>query len=390
MTTLVNPTQDHPEVEIDTEILDKLRNYIVEEMAERELPNASFTLAHNNRVLLSEQFGDADANTLFALFSCTKLLVAATVWQLIDEGALSPSDAVHKFIPEFGRNGASYEEMQQITLRHLMTHTGGFPTAPLGPPDWDTRRGRLKRFADWRTTWTPGTQYEYHPTSGHWVIAEMIEAVEGLDFREVITDRIIEPFGSGAMFFGEPAAEVDPAELIAVATPPSPEEIRAITGTDVLDTGEVTPEILTVFNDKGIRAAGVPGAGLVATPTALAMLYQHVLHNTNNRWSDDVLRVGTNEVLVDLPVPIVNIPAHRTLGLVVAGEDGNSIFRGMGAHVSPAAFGHNGASGQVAFADPASGISFVFATSGIERNVLRDMSRTAKIAGYAARLVASS
>lgn len=388
MTAPVTPNQDHPNIEVDQDILDRLRNYIVEEMAERDLPNASFTLAHNNRVVLSEQFGESDQDTLFALFSCTKLLVAATVWQLIDEGALSPGDLVHKFIPEFGRNGASYDEMQQITLQHLLTHTGGFPLAPLGPPDWDTRRGRLQRFAHWRTSWTPGTQYEYHATSGHWVIAEMIEAVEGRDYREVITDRIIAPFGGGAMFFGEPAAAVQQAELIAVATPPTPEEIRAITGTDDLDTGEVTPEILTVFNDRGIRSVGVPGAGMVATPTALALLYQHLLHNTDNRFSDDVLHAGTNKVLVDLPVPIVKIPAHRTLGLVVAGDDGNSVFRGMGAHVSPAAFGHNGASGQVAFADPTSGISFVFATSGIERNVLRDMSRTAKIAGFAARLVA--
>ena len=52
-------------------------------------------------------------------------------------------------------------------------------------------------------------------------------------------------------------------------------------------------------------------------------------------------------------------PANRTLGLVVAGDDGRSTARGMGRTVSPRAFGHNGAGGQIAWADPETGLSFV-------------------------------
>jgi CubicO group peptidase (beta-lactamase class C family) len=60
----------------------------------------------------------------------------------------------------------------------------------------------------------------------------------------------------------------------------------------------------------------------------------------------------------------------------------------MGHGVSPHAFGHNGAAGQIAWADPATGLSFAFCTSGVELNPLREARRTAAIATRAAQLVA--
>ena len=58
-----------------------------------------------------------------------------------------------------------------------MLHTGGFPHAPLGPPRWNTSKERRAAFAQWRLNWEPGTRYEYHPTSAHWVLAEIMNEV---------------------------------------------------------------------------------------------------------------------------------------------------------------------------------------------------------------------
>jgi CubicO group peptidase (beta-lactamase class C family) len=60
-----------------------------------------------------------------------------------------------------------------------MLHTAGFPHAPLGPPAWDTREGRLAAFGRWSLNWEPGSTYEYHATSAHWVLAEIIDRVTG-------------------------------------------------------------------------------------------------------------------------------------------------------------------------------------------------------------------
>jgi CubicO group peptidase (beta-lactamase class C family) len=84
------------------------------------------------------------------------------------------------------------------------------------------------------------------------------------------------------------------------------------------------------------------------------------------------------------PNPLLGHPINRTRGLVVAGDDGRSNYRGMGKTVSPRAFGHNGAGGQIAWADPASGLSFCYLTNGLDRNVLREPRRTTAVASLAA------
>ena len=69
---------------------------------------------------------------------------------------------------------------------------------------------------------------------------------------------------------------------------------------------------------------------------------------------------------------------------VLAGDDGRSHLRGMGRTVSPRAFGHNGAGGQLAWADPATGLSLGYCTNGIDLNLVREPRRGTAISSLAA------
>ena len=79
--------------------------------------------------------------------------------------------------------------------------------------------------------------------------------------------------------------------------------------------------------------------------------------------------------------------ANRGLGLVVAGGLRRTA-RSFGQACSPESFGHPGAGGQVAWADPATGISFAFVTGGFDRNILRMGFRGASLSSLAARCAA--
>jgi CubicO group peptidase (beta-lactamase class C family) len=84
----------------------------------------------------------------------------------------------------------------------------------------------------------------------------------------------------------------------------------------------------------------------------------------------------------------MNVAANRTLGLVVAGDDGLHQFRYavFGKACSPAAYGHGGAYLQVSWADPATGISFAFFKNGCNPDMIGDAAHVLPLSDLAASL----
>lgn len=344
------------------------------------LPSCQLALARDGRLGLLETLGEADDRTRYVVFSCTKAVMAGAAWILIGEGQLEPGTKVVDLVPEFATNGKA-----DITLEQLLTHTSGFPNAPLGPPAWLTKQGRLDRFSQWRTEFEPGTRFWYHPTAAHWVVAHMIEEASGMDYRRFVAERITGPLGLPRLQVGVPAGQQsDIAVLHKTGEPPDPDELEALMGIRELPATEVTDDALIGFNDPEARAIGVPGGGGVTGAAELALYYQALLHNPGDLWNADVLADGTGHIRVTLPDPVFGHPSNRTLGLIVAGDDGQGALRGFGRTTGPRTFGHGGAAGQIAWADPDTGISFAYATNGVDANPIRVARRGVALSSLAA------
>ena len=118
------------------------------------------------------------------------------------------------------------------------------------------------------------------------------------------------------------------------------------------------------------------------------MFYQALLANPGQLWDPAVLADAIGRVRVDFPDPMTNVAANRGLGVVIAGEGPGARYRGMGSNVSAAAFGHQGVGGQVAWADPASGLSFCLFTNGLDANPLRSARLCSAASNRAGALVA--
>jgi CubicO group peptidase (beta-lactamase class C family) len=239
--------------------------------------------------------------------------------------------------------------------------------------------------ARWRLNWEPGTAYEYHPTSAHWVLAEIIDRVTGSDNRDEVQRRITDPLGLPRVLGIPEGPDQDGiAALVKVGELATPEEIKAAFGVAELPVTEVTPEALLGFNDPATRAVGVPGGGGCMRAADLALFYQGLLHNPGGFLPEEVLRDATSRVRNNLPDRLSGVPANRGLGVVLAGDDGKSNMRGLGRTVSPGAFGHNGAAGQLAWGDPASGLSLGYTTNGVDLHVVREPRRGTAIGSLAA------
>lgn len=353
------------DVGVDSERLEAVFARVKREVEEGELPSAQVAVARQGKIAGMRTFGSAvrggqtkpaTNDTLYCIFSATKGVVAAAVWLLLEERALRVEERVAEIIPEFGTNGK-----EVVTVEQVLTHTAGFPRAPLRALDGADRERRLEAFARWRLNWEPGSRYEYHPTSAHWVLAEIIERRGGMDFREFIRGRVIEPMGLRDVYVGLPDEEQDrSAEVAYVGEPVEPPG----------GFGEVTPEAILTFNDPAVRRAGVPGAGGFATAGEMALFYQALVNGGEAPNGRQVLKQETIEFATQVRTeerhvdPIWGMPANRALGVMVAGHDGKAFMRGFGRTTSPRAFGHGGAGGQIAWGDPETGISLGFCTNG--------------------------
>jgi len=366
---------------IHTDRIDALLARAHREIDEGLLPSCQVVLARDGEVVVAEAFGDATLDTRYNVFSATKPFVAGVMWCLIGEGRVDPAERVATLVPEFGTEGKAV-----VTIEQVMLHTSGFPSAPLGAPRWSDRASRLAAFARWRLNWEPGTRYEYHPTSAHWVLAEIIERVTGTDYRDVVQARITDPLGLPRVL-GMAPDDTDVAALEVRGEPATAAELRDAFGVDELPATEVTDAALLAYNDPLTRAVGVPGGGGVMRALDLALFYQGLLHDRDGIWDPAVLVDVTTHVRNRLPDPLLGVPANRTLGLVVAGDDGKASLRGFGHTCSPVAFGHNGAAGQIAWADPATGLSFAYVTNGIDTNVVRQPRRGIALSSLAATCV---
>jgi CubicO group peptidase (beta-lactamase class C family) len=362
--------------------LDDLVARAQREIDEGRLPSCQLAFARDGKLAVWITLGAAAPESRYVIFSSTKPVVASALWMLMGEGAIDVTRRVVDLIPEFGTNGKDV-----ITVEQVMLHTSGFPAAPFAPLDWDDRERRLARFAEWRCNWEPGTRFEYHPTSAHWVLAEVIERVSGSDFREFIRTRILEPLGVTRLQIGVPLDQQgDVNDLVRTGAPATPDEIEAVLGIRSLPITEVTTDALLGFNEPAVRAVGVPGGGGISTAADLALFYQALLRDPLSLWKPEVLDDAKTTVRNSFP-DFMGTPANRTRGLVVKGDDERSGVRGMGRVVGPRTFGHNGAAGQIAWADPDSGVSFCFLTNGIDEHEIRQWRRGAAIANRAGSCV---
>lgn len=298
----------------------------------------------------------ATNDTLYTIFSSTKAVVGAATWTVCEDGLLKIEEKVSDIIPEFATNGK-----ENITVEQVMCHIAGFPMAPFNALEWANRDRRLARFAQWRLNWEPGTKFEYHATSAHWVLAEIIERRTGKDFRDYVRERILTPNGLDNFYLGLPAELNSKVADVRHLVPPTPPPGG---------WGEVTPDAILTFNKPEVRAVGVPGGGGVAGAAQLAMFYQPLVNGGVTADGTRLMKAETIEWATKVRTQdfhrdlIFNQPVNRALTVVVAGDDGLAFQRGFGRSTSPRAFGHGGAGGQIGWGDPETGISVGYCTEG--------------------------
>jgi CubicO group peptidase (beta-lactamase class C family) len=273
---------------------------------------------------------------------------------------------------------------ERISVEDLLIHTAGLPNARLDTRDWLDPAVRRQRFAEWELEWTPGSRFSYHGNSSMWLLAEVIGAVSGTDYRDFIRSRIIEPLGLTDLYIGLPDDEQGRVAQVEVVGEPMSDQKRSVSP---VDAPTIEDTMVTWANHEEMRRIGNPGGGAIGTAADVARFYQAVLADLAGDgpgiWQQGMVEDAITPRCVELIDPMTSQPALRGLGVVVAGEDGR-MWRGFGTDCSARAFGHMGAGGQVAWADPETGIAFAYCTNGAERNAAKQGARGLRLSNLAA------
>ena len=135
---------------------------------------------------------NADPETMFRIGSVTKQFTAAAVMKLSERGKLSVDDPLARFLPDYPRGG-------DITLRHLLTHTGGVPNYTDLGQKWATIVARELAHEELMALWRdlpldfePGTKWRYS-NSGYYLLGMVIEKVSGVSYGEFLRETFFDP-----------------------------------------------------------------------------------------------------------------------------------------------------------------------------------------------------
>jgi len=169
-----------------------------EELRETNTPGAAVAVVSGDKIVFAKGFGMASieteepvtADTLFRLGSTTKMMTAAVLLMLAEEGKVALDAPVGKYI-----RGLS-PRLAQLTAHQLLTHTAGLKdSSPSGAAHDDAALGALVR--SWRDDFLftkPGDVYSYS-NPGFILAGLLLEEVAGKPYADAMRERLFEPLG---------------------------------------------------------------------------------------------------------------------------------------------------------------------------------------------------
>jgi len=181
---------------------------IIEQGIERGLHiGAQIYVSRDGKTIADMAFGLAregiamTPETIMLWMSSTKPITSIAIGQIWERGKIALDDPVAKHIPEFGAKGKD-----AITIRHVLTHTGGFRAAvgPWTADPWDQIIAQICD-AEIEQGWIVGQTSGYHVASGWYILGEIVRRIDGRPYSRYVREEVFEPLGMRDTWIGMPA-----------------------------------------------------------------------------------------------------------------------------------------------------------------------------------------
>jgi CubicO group peptidase (beta-lactamase class C family) len=169
-----------------------LETVFAEHAALGRLPSLGWGLVEGGALRVARE-----EDAVYRIASMTKSFTCAAILILRDEGRLALDDPVARHAPELAHLRGPTGDAPPITIRHLMTMSGGLATDdPWADRHLDVTDAALDRwlapgagFAE-----APGTAFEYS-NLGFGLLGRVVRHITGAPLQKLVTDRLLGPLG---------------------------------------------------------------------------------------------------------------------------------------------------------------------------------------------------
>lgn len=326
----------------------------------RLFPGAALAVYRHGELALDLIGGYADtqsgelvrSDSLFPLFSGTKPFGAVALWQQIERGKLALDDRVADYWPAFAANGK-----ECVLVRHILSHRGGFPTTPpeLEVRLWGDTEVVNRAIESMPLSHPAGTVSAYHFVTQHWVIAELIQRLDGRAFDEYLADEITRPLGMSDTFVGVPVTRE--------------RDVVKVHATDGAD--EMSLAALRETRSVSFHQMVIPGASGVSTAPDMARFYAAIAAG-GGLGGVTILKPATVDRMMQIEIDgeidvTFDAPVRRGLGFELGGLS-DPRRHWPGATSTGQTFWHGGMGSSVSWADRDTGLAMAFLSNGIRRD----------------------
>jgi CubicO group peptidase (beta-lactamase class C family) len=319
-----------------------------------------------------------DDDTLQLVFSTTKGIAAIAVGICVDRGLIQYGEKVSTYWPEFAAKGKGDATVAQL-LSHqcgLFSVQGSITLAEA--LDWNTVTARL---ADTEPEWPIGSTHGYHALTYGWLAGELVRRVDPAhrSIGRFVADEIAGPLGL-QLWIGLPAEHehrVSPIQGSPLASTTDDPALKAMIeqfmgpntrgGRALSLNGAFSTEGENAFNRRDVHAAEIPAANGIANAWSLARMYAATMAPVDGvcLLSDDTREVARTTVTPDNePDACLIMPTTFGMGFMTHGP--------FTPYAGPGSYGHPGAGGSVAFAQPDRELAFAYVMNKPASNLAND------------------
>ncbi|NWK57321.1 beta-lactamase family protein [Verrucomicrobiaceae bacterium N1E253] len=305
--------------------------------------------------------------TLVPFYSMTKGLASATMLMLMDELGVEPEDEVGSIWPEF--------PVPQGTIAQMMSHQLGVAALDVVAEVWD-HEAVIASIEKQTPNWSlEEGGHGYHPRTFGFLLEEMVRRMSGCSLGEVWRTEIADPLGLDA-WIGLPLSEFG---RVAVLYPGKMDKGDLESGfyrelhrkQSLVSRSFFSPRGLNSvreMNEMRARQAALPAMGGIGTAAAVAQFYQAACGAISFfspqvlGWIRGMQACGFDRILQ------TRTAFSCGFQMDPMNEEGSKERMHYGR--SPQGFGHPGAGGSHAYADPESGLSFAYVMNQMELSPL--------------------